>query len=305
MKILVTGYSGHVASALRLAPLQPGETLLAPGRAVIDLSDIASIRRAVRDITPDVVINAGAWTDVEAAEDTPEAARMINADAPEALAEETQRLGASLIHLSTDYVFDGEKGAPYLESDPARALNAYGAGKLEGEARVMAADPSAVVARVAWVFSPWSRSFVETMLRLASQREEVSVVDDQTGTPTSAVEIASGLLSVARTMRSRRADAELAGPLHMVSPDSVVRADFADDLFEVSQRLGGPSARVRRVSSNEFPSKAVRPLDTRLDCSRLRDVFGVQLATWRESLEPVVAKMLRRKAATGSFIGAV
>lgn len=305
MKVLVTGYSGHVATALRQARLQPGEQLIAPGRGVIDLADVASIRRAVRDFAPDVVINAGAWTDVEAAEDQPAAARTLNADAPGILAEETRRLGAALIHLSTDYVFDGAKGAPYVEDDPARPLNAYGAGKLEGEQCVMAADPSAVVARVAWVFSPWSKSFVETMLRFASQREEVSVVDDQTGTPTSATEIASALLAVARTMRARRDDPALAGPLHMVSPDSVVRADFADELFAISARLGGPSARVKRVASTEFPSKAVRPLDTRLDCSRLRDVFGVQLAPWRTSLEPVVAEMLRRKAAGGSYIGPI
>jgi dTDP-4-dehydrorhamnose reductase len=303
MKILVTGYSGHVATALRRAMLEPGEHLIAPGRAVLDLSDIASVRRAVRDISPDIVINAGAWTDVEAAEDQPEAARVLNADAPEALAEETRRLGASLIHLSTDYVFDGEKRAPYLETDPARPLNAYGVGKLDGEQRVMVANPSAIVARVAWVFSPWSKSFVETMLRFASQREEVSVVDDQTGTPTSATEIASGLLSVARTLRAQRGNPGLAGALHMVSPDSVVRADFAEELFEISARLGGPSANVKRVASTEFPSKAIRPLDTRLDCVRLRVVFGVQLAPWRTALEPVVAEMLRRKAETGAFIG--
>lgn len=304
MRVLVTGYSGHVATALRLSRLEPGEQVIAPGRSGIDLADIATIRRAGRDLSPDVIINAGAWTDVEAAEDEPDAARRINADAPEALADEAGRLGASFIHLSTDYVFDGEKRAPYVEADPVRALNAYGAGKLEGEQRVMAANPSAVVVRVAWVFSPWSKSFVETMLRFAGQREEVSVVDDQTGTPTSATEIASALLAVARRMRQAPDDPGLAGALHMVSPDSVVRADFAEELFAISRRLGGPSARVRRVASTEFPSKAVRPLDTRLDCSRLREVFGLELAPWRESLEPVVAEMLRRKAATGVLIGA-
>jgi dTDP-4-dehydrorhamnose reductase len=300
LKILVVGMSGHVASALRAAPLAPGDSLLAPGRAGVDL-DRPETFASIAQIGPDVVINAGAYTDVERAEDEPELAMRLNAEAPAGLAVAARRAGARFIHLSTDYVFDGAKGAPYVEGDAPAPLSAYARSKLAGEEAVRAARPDALIVRVAWVFSPWSRSFVDTMLRLAVSRPEVSVVDDQFGCPTPASAIASGLLDLSRATLAR--PAAVTGTFHLASRDGVSRAEFAEAVFAASAAQGGPAASVRRVPSSAFPQKAVRPPDTRLDSSRLRDVVGVEAPSWRPHLESVVAAMIDRWRAGEAFIG--
>ncbi len=269
-----------------------GHKIFALGRPEFDLADAESVWRELQAVRPDLVISAAAYTAVDNAESDPEAAFAVNADGARAMARAARELGVPLLHLSTDYVFDGAKQTPYVEGDPVGATGVYGASKLAGEQAIgdeYAAN--SIVLRTAWVFSPFGANFVRTMLRLAGERDEISVVADQLGNPTSALDIADALISVAERLEGD-ADPALRGVFHMTAQGEASWADFAEAIFAASKAQDGPHARVRRIATSDYPTPARRPANSRLDCSLLAQTYGIRLPEWRLSTETVVARLL-------------
>lgn len=295
MRVLVAGSAGQVAQALAEAPTR-GFAVKTFGRPDFDLENRASIEAAFGAFRPDVVINAAAYTAVDKAESEPDVAMRINADGPALLAELAANAGAPILHLSTDYVFAGDKAAPYLETDPVAPASAYGRSKLEGERRVAAMNPKHLILRTAWVHAPYGANFVRTMLRLAESRPVLSVVSDQRGAPTYAPDIAEGLLDIVARIAAGRPTPW--GVYHMASSGSCVWADFAEHVFARSAAAGGPSAKVNRIPTAEYPTPARRPANSQLDCGRLRSDYGVELPAWRSGVDRCVERLLESRRAT-------
>lgn len=292
MRIAVTGKTGQVVSAL-LERAGSGVEVIALGRPELDLADPATIEPAIRAARPDVVVSAAAYTAVDKAEGDADAAFAINATGPGEVARVAAALGVPLIHISTDYVFDGSKSAPYVEGDPVAPLGVYGASKEAGERAVLAAHPQAVILRTAWVYSPFGANFVKTMLRLAETRPELGVVADQIGNPTSALDIADGVLKVAANLLADRLAPR--GIFHMTGSGEASWADFAEAIFAASAGVGGPSAKVNHIGTKDYPTPAARPANSRLDCAALQAAHGVRLPDWRASTAQVVARLVKEK----------
>lgn len=296
MRILVVGASGQVALSLVEAGRERRLDLIALGRPALNLTSEADVVRVMAHIKPDVVINAAAYTAVDQAEKEPEAAQLLNATGPGWLAREAAKFGTPILHISTDYVFGGAKVAPYLETDKTGPLGVYGASKLAGERAVAVANPKHAIVRTAWVYSPHGKNFVTTMLRLAADRDEVGVVADQRGNPTYAPDVADGLLAIARVAVSTPHPSRW-GVFNMVAPDDAMWADFAEAIFVESSAVGGPSASVRRLTTAEYPTPVRRPANSRLDGSKLRNVYGIHLPSWRVSLAKCVRSLAAAKGA--------
>jgi dTDP-4-dehydrorhamnose reductase len=270
--------------------------VIAVGRPALDLADPASIGPALEAASPDVVISAAAYTAVDGAETDRERAYVINARGAGAVAEAARALRVPLVHVSTDYVFDGTLDRPYVETDATAPAGVYGASKLAGEEAVLAAHGAeSAILRVAWVYSPFGGNFVRTMLRLAGDRDEVSVVADQIGNPTSALDIADGILRVAANLTTD-SNPGLRGVFHMTATGEASWADFAAAIFAVSVANGGPGAKVRRITTAEYPTPAQRPRNSRLDSGRIAAAHGITLPNWRPSIEKVVARLLAASA---------
>jgi dTDP-4-dehydrorhamnose reductase len=281
---LVIG-SGQLAQALaeRAAPL--GLALAFARRPQIDLTDPDSISRAVASSQAGVIVNAAAYTAVDRAETEPCLAEKVNAVAPGLIAAAAREKGARLIHVSTDYVFDGHSIEPYDETAATNPLGVYGRTKLEGEQAVRRARADHAIVRTAWVYSPFGRNFVATMLALAKDRTTVRVVDDQVGTPTSALDLADGLLAVILRWRTNpRADTAGRGETSW--------AGLAATAFSLSAALGGPFAKVEPIASSQWPTAAERPRNSRLDSSRFEAAFGYRIPHWRESLPDTVSRLV-------------
>lgn len=294
MRILVAGSAGQVARALSEATA-PGFTLRTFGRPNFDLEKHETVQAVFDNFQPDIVINAAAYTAVDKAESEGEAAMRLNADAPALLAELSAARGAPILHLSTDYVFAGDKARPYVETDPVGPDSVYGHSKLEGERRVAAANPKHLILRTAWVHAPFGSNFVRTMLRLAETHSELGVVADQQGAPTYAPDIADGLLQI--TARLLSDGPTPWGVYHMASSGSCAWADFAEHLFAKSAAAGGPSARVIRIMTAEYPTPAKRPANSRLDCGKLRSDYGVALPNWQLGVDRCVTRLLEQRRA--------
>lgn len=291
MRLLVTGTQGQVVTSLvEHAAARPGIEVVAMGRPVLDLSDALSIRAAVDRTEPDIVISAAAYTAVDQAEDEPDIAFAINATGAGAVAEAAALAGVPVIHLSTDYVFSGEGDHAYTEDDPTGPISIYGKSKLEGERLVAAANPRHVILRTAWVYSPFGRNFVRTMLNLATTRDHLRVVSDQWGNPTSALDIADGVLDIAAALDAGQ---ETYGVFHMAGLGEVNWSGFAEAIFSASRAAGGPFAAVEAIASSDYPTRAVRPRNSRLSCAHLRSAYGVRLPDWRISTGQVVERLLR------------
>lgn len=290
MRIAVTGQQGQVVQAIR-AQAADDAVVVALGRPGLDLARPETIAASLAAAQPDLIVSAAAYTAVDKAESERDLAFAVNATGAAAVAAAALRLNVPVIHISTDYVFDGAKGAPYAEADSVGPLNVYGASKLAGEQAVMAANPEAVVLRASWIYSPFGHNFVRTMLRLAAEREEVGVVADQFGSPTSALDLADGIWALASRLLGGSA-ASPRGVFHMAGSGSASWADLAEATFSASAALGGPSARVRRIDAAQFPTAAVRPTDSRLDCGRLEAAFGIRLPDWRASIAAVVRRLI-------------
>lgn len=294
MRIAVTGKVGQLVTSLVERGTLAGHEIVAIGRPELDLSDPPSVLAALQSAAPDIVVSAAAYTAVDKAESEPELAHIINGVAPAAIAAAAKALDVPLIHISTDYVFDGNLDRPYTEQDQTGPTGVYGASKLAGEQAVLAAHPNnTVVLRVAWVYSPFGSNFVKTMLRLANQHDEISVVDDQRGNPTSALSIADGILKVAESLEADgNLDPALRGIFHMTASGEASWADFAQAIFDISAAAGGPTARVRRITTDAYPTAASRPANSRLDCQRIASVHGVLLPAWHDALPKVVHRLL-------------
>ena len=281
MRVLVTGLNGQVARALRDARGANELELAFLGRPRLDLDRPQTIAPTVAQFAPDIVLSVAAYTAVDAAEADRDAAFRANAESPGELAAAARRVGAPVLHLSTDYVFDGSKPGPYVETDPTGPATVYGASKLAGEEAVRAEQPDSLILRTAWVHAPWGSNFVRTMLRLAETRDAVSVVADQHGAPTYAPDIAKALLTLAAAAFRREGPF---GVFHMSGAGDTTWADFAQAVFEGSAERGGPTAQVRPIPTAEYPTPAPRPLNSRLDCSTLARAWGVRLPDWRDGL---------------------
>lgn len=281
MKILLTGKTGQVGWELaRLLPAL-GE-VRATERNQIDLADADSIRRAVREAKPDAIVNAAAYTAVDKAESEPELALRINGEAPGVLAAEAKRLGALLVHYSTDYVYDGEKAAAYVETDAPNPVSAYGRSKLAGERAIVASGCRHLIFRTCWVYGPRGRNFLLTILKAARERPELRVVDDQFGAPTSSAAIA------AATKRAiERGGAE--GVYHMSAAGRTSWHGFAQAIVQGA----GLATPVKAIPTKEYPTPARRPRNSLLDNSKLKKDFGIALPDWRDGLREVLPQALR------------
>ena len=269
MRILITGKNGQVARCLAdLANRHPNLELFFAARSeadvFLDLSDNQSIRSAVEKIQPNIVISAAAYTAVDQAEDEPDIAMQCNGVAPGILANEAAKHDAKIIHISTDYVFDGEHLDAYLPSHAVNPINVYGKTKLSGEIAVRNENPNHTILRTAWGYSPYGKNFLKTMLHLAEKNSELRVVDDQIGTPTSAYEVANGILRLCDLWFSG-SQAGLNETHHLVGDEAMSWYGFAKKIFTASAAAGGVSCDVRPISTDEFPMKASRPQNSRLD----------------------------------------
>ncbi len=292
MRILVTGREGQVARSLAERASLSGHDVVALGRPDLDLAgEPEAIIASIKAADPDVIVSAAAYTAVDAAEREQELAFAVNERGAGAVARAASILAVPLIHLSTDYVFDGEKSSPYCESDAVNPIGVYGASKLAGERAVFAACENVVIARTAWIYSPFGSNFVKTMLRLASERDEVRVVADQFGNPTSALVIANGILTIADNLMGSSEPAAR-GIFHMCSADEASWAGFAESIMQASALCGGPVAQVKPIESADYPTMAKRPANSRLDCRKLAQIHGIRLPPWRESLKLVVTRLV-------------
>ncbi|MEO1135167.1 MAG: dTDP-4-dehydrorhamnose reductase [Pseudomonadota bacterium] len=287
MRMLVFGKNGQVAQALQR--LAPADGLVALGRDEADLSQPGAARAAIEAHRPDVVINAAAYTAVDQAESDEAAARALNEAAPAEMAEAAHTLGAVFLHLSTDYVFDGQAPERLTEEAPAEPLNVYGASKLAGEKAVLAAHDQAVIVRTSWVFSETGDNFVKTMLRLGRERDALSVVSDQIGGPTSAGEITRALFAIAG---KKHRGAPGAGVYHFQGAPAVSWAEFAAKIFEIAAM----NVKVSPIKTSDYPTPAQRPLNTVLDCARIERDFGIAQPDWRAGLRRVIAVLTDKEA---------
>ena len=284
MRVLVIGSQGQVARALLATLPRHGFDVTVAARPQVDLAKPETIAAAIRHARPQVVINPAAYTLVDRAEDEPDLAMAINADGARAVAAQACEAGAAVIHLSTDYVFDGAKSSPYVETDATAPLGAYGRSKLAGELAVAAANPRHAILRTAWLCSPHGSNFVLTMLRLAGERDELRVVDDQHGAPTFAADIAEAMVPiVAGFGEGGRADG-LCGIFHIASAGEATWCGFARAIMAGSAARGGPCAEVVPIPSRDYPTKAVRPAYSKLSTDKLKRVFGVDMPDWRDAL---------------------
>lgn len=282
--ILVIGSSGHIARAL--ARRDP--TLTFAGRPNTNLVNAQSLRDICAGLRPVLVINAGAYTAVDAAETDRDTAFAINATGAGALAEATASIGAPLLHVSTDYVFDGEKRGPYTEEDTPDPINVYGASKLAGERAVRDANPRSLIVRTSWVHSPNGKSFVSAMLQRAQGASQIEVVNDQYGSPSFADDVAENLLAIARSVLAGN---EAWGTYHLAGDGAASRFDFAQAIFADAEAHKGPRATLIPVTSDRFPTPARRPANTALNCTKSERVFGARMPPWREGIERCVASI--------------
>jgi len=288
MRILIIGRTGQIATEL-LARLPDAVALEPPA---LDLTDAASIAAAFAEHRPEAVINAAAYTAVDRAEDDRALAFAVNATGPRLLGEAAARAGIPVVHYSTDYVFDGSKDAPYTEADAPDPIGAYGASKLAGELLLHLAQPRSVTFRTAWVCSPHGGNFVKTMLRLGAEREELRVVADQQGAPTFAADLAAAAIAVLPRLVAAPAGEHCFGVFHLTGAPYTNWHDFAAAIFAGAARRGHKAPRLVPITTAEYPTRAKRPANSRLDCSRARDILGLAPVDWRQGLDACLTALI-------------
>ncbi|MGK7888830.1 MAG: dTDP-4-dehydrorhamnose reductase [Leptolyngbyaceae cyanobacterium] len=294
-KILLVGANGQLGQDLRHT-LAPGNTVTAVSRAELDLTDPEAIRQLMQASAPEVVVNAAAYTAVDKAETDESTAKAVNAIAPTIMAEESHKLGATLIHVSTDYVFNGQKNTPYLETDTPSPLGVYGHTKLMGEEGIRQSCDRAIIIRTAWVYGSQGKgNFVKTMLRLGAEREELRVVVDQVGSPTWTQDLAGAIATLIANMET--AD-DIGGLYHYVNSGVTSWYDFAIAIFEEAETIGFPLAiqRVMPITTAEYPTPAQRPAYSSLSNRRIAKAIGAQPPYWRKSLRKMLAELHTIKA---------
>lgn len=290
-RVLVTGVDGQVGRALLQSFAESAE-VVGCNRTSLDLTDTDRIREMVRNVAPDIIVNAGAYTAVDRAESEHELAFDINARAPGILAEEAHRASALLIHYSTDYVFNGTKQGPWVEDDATDPLSVYGASKLAGEEAIRSVGGRHLIFRTSWVYAPQGKNFVLTMLRLGRERDSLNVVDDQVGAPTTAAELARATHAIAGGILEKKfgAAAAWSGVYHMTCAGSVSWCGFARAIFERAHvLLDGKAPKVNPIATSDYPTPAKRPLNSVLSNDKLQSTFNVRLAPWQSALDEVLA----------------
>jgi dTDP-4-dehydrorhamnose reductase len=295
MRVYVIGSGGQVARALReAASRDPTIVFGCSDRADVDLLRPSSIDKALADFRPDVVVNPAAYTAVDKAESEREQAFAINRDGARAVAAAAAVLGAAVVHLSTDYVFDGRKDGAYVESDPTAPQGVYGRSKLEGELAVAEVNPRHIVVRTSWVYAPYGNNFVRTILRLAAERDRLKVVGDQFGCPTYAPDIADAIVAIARLTTDSGWKSAFAGVTHLAGPDRLSWCAFAREIVREAARRGERSVPIDSISTPEYPTLAVRPANSCLSTARLQSVFNIRLPAMGNSLDDCLNRLLLR-----------
>lgn len=293
MRLYVIGGEGQIARSLREAAQQHSDIVFGFGaRPTVDLLDPASLDAAIAGFRPDIVINPAAYTAVDKAESESEQAFAVNRDGAGAVAAAAARHGVPIVHLSTDYVFDGRKQGPYVETDPVAPQGVYGQSKLAGEQAVAEANPHHIVLRTAWVYAPFGSNFVRTMLRLAAERDRLRVVDDQRGCPTYAPDIAQAIIAMTRAWAHSGWNSRFAGVTHLAGPEPRTWCEFAREIIAGAGTRGHRVVPVDPISTADYPTPATRPLNSQLSTARLRSVFGVELPPIRRSLGDCLDRLL-------------
>lgn len=291
MKILVTGAEGQLARSLvERSQFHRGLELVAVGRPDLDLATSGSAAAVIQSLGPQVVVNAAAYTAVDKAEDEPALAHRINAEAAGEVAEAAAAIGAAVIQVSTDYVFDGSRDGPYDESAPTAPLGIYGRSKLEGEQRVRAASPRHAIVRTAWVYSPFGSNFVKTMMTAARTRDVLTVVDDQIGSPTSALDLADGLLRMIDVWAAEP-HRGVGATYHLGGSGETSWCGLARAVMAECRAKNLPAADVRPIATSDWPTKAHRPANSVLDSREFERVFGFRMPDWRDSVATVVTRL--------------
>ncbi|HEY8573744.1 dTDP-4-dehydrorhamnose reductase [Phenylobacterium sp.] len=295
VRVLQFGTTGQLARELiRHAPDYPVE-LTALSRAECDLTDPEGAARMVWERKPDLVIVAAAYTAVDQAETDGETAHLVNAEAPSSIVGMCGLTGPAMVHFSTDFVFDGRKGSPYVETDEPDPLGVYGASKLSGETTVVACCPRALVLRTSWVVSAHGKNFVKTMLRLGRAGQPLRVVDDQRGRPTAAGDLARFVLSQAERLAKGKAGDPCYGLFHFANAGEVSWRGFAEEILR--QAMGASAPPVQPITTAEYPTPATRPAYSVLDTGKLERTFGYTPRPWREALSEILAELAAEEAA--------
>lgn len=293
MRLVVTGREGQVArSLIERARSATNVEVIALGRPELDLARPATVTEALAAARPDLIVSAAAYTAVDLAEDEPELAFAINCSGAGAVAKSASKIGVPVIHLSTDYVFDGQGEQPYDETVEPAPRSVYGLSKLAGEKAVAAANTHHLILRTAWLHSPFGRNFVKTMLTLAGQKTEIPVVADQWGNPTSALDIADAILRIASELQ-RGGDGKLYGLYHLAGTGVTNWSGLARHVMATSRQLGGPSAAIRDIATADYPTKAQRPAYSCLSSEKFGKVFGWTAPAWEHSVSEVVTRLCR------------
>jgi dTDP-4-dehydrorhamnose reductase len=288
VKILVIGKSGQLARAIANESLPPNVELRFAGRSEIDLRKSGSAMAEIARARPDWIINAAAYTAVDLAEQEPELAFAINSQGAGEIAQAAAAVGARMVHISTDYVFDGRSNRPLTEESRTGPLNVYGQSKLAGEEAVRRNCPNATIVRTSWLYSPFGSNFVATVLRLAAERDVLRIVDDQIGSPTSATDLARAL--VALLARESVGSGEI---YHFTGSEACSWADFARGIIATSVDFGGKSANVVPIATEAYPTPATRPAYTVLDCSKFDRDFGFERPGWSGAIRPIVTELMK------------
>jgi dTDP-4-dehydrorhamnose reductase len=293
MRVLVTGREGQlVQSLIEKGRAWPEIEVIPVGRPDADLAVAGSVARAIEALRPDAVVNAAAYTGVDQAEDEPDRAFRVNAEAAGEAAAAARRIGAPIIQVSTDYVFSGEQEGALPEDSPTGPLGVYGASKLAGEEQVRAANPDHLVVRSAWVYSPFGRNFVKSIMAAARQRDTLKVVDDQRGSPTSALDLADAILRVLDGWR-QGGRIGLGETYHVAGTGETSWCGFAREIIDRCEALGLPTAAVTPIRTVDWPTRARRPRNSVLDSGKFERDFGLRLPDWRQSVGEVVARLAR------------
>ncbi len=294
--ILITGGSGQLGDALQTIATARGMAFTAVSRPDFDFEEPETVKACFERAAPALVVNAAAYTAVDAAESHAEAAKAGNHTGPLQLASLCAGRDIPFIHVSTDYVFDGAKGEPYLESDPTNPTGVYGATKRDGEVAIMQSGARAIILRTAWVYAAHGKNFARTMLNAARKTNTLRVVADQRGTPTAASDLAAAILFIADLILDDAWYDDYKGIYHATNGGETTWHGFATEIFEIAAPLGLAAPTVTPIATADWPTPARRPADSRLDCTKLLNRFGYRLPPWREPLVPIVQKLLAMDA---------
>lgn len=296
-KVLLTGVNGQVGHVLKQKLEKDNQLeLFSLTREQLDLSKPDEIRRIIREIKPDLIINPAAYTAVDKAESEPELAFAINAEAPRVLAEEAAKLNALLVHYSTDYVFDGNKPNPYVEDDATNPLSVYGKSKLAGEQAILEVDAAHLIFRTSWVYGAYGKNFLNTILRLAREHDFLRIVGDQFGAPTSSLSIADATMQVLNKLSIQNQINQF-GIYHMTNTGRTSWLGFATEIVaqyaQLAMKNGLPTLKVdieniAAITTAEYPTPAIRPKNSSLNLTKLDQTFGIQLPSWQQALAKVL-----------------